>query len=258
MDHPAPLPSGTLTLLLTDIEGSTRLLQYLGDSYPAVLEEHHRLLREAVQQCGGHLVSTEGDSAFFVFPHAPSAVSAAVVAQRAVAAPRWPPKAEVRVRMGLRTGEPTLTASDYTGLDVHRASRVRDAAHGGQVLLSQTTRELVERKLPKGVGLSYLGAHSLKDLPWLEPVFQLLIEGLPTEFKPIRCVETRGPLLSLKGLAQRYLERDARYRGSSSDCVGPMRRVNDCACSTRNWNKKSMRSGVRTCPRCSGCSWWRC
>jgi class 3 adenylate cyclase len=205
MNAHAPLPSGTVTCLFTDIEGSTRLLQHLRDRYPAVLEAHHRLLREAFQQCGGHAISTEGDGVFFVFTHARNAVTAAVLAQQTLAAHPWPQGTMVRVRMGLHTGEPTLTGSGYTGLDVHRAARIRDAGHGGQVLLSQTTRNLVERMLPRGVSLMDLGSHRLKDLPWPEPLFQLVIEGLPVEFKPIRCVDDRGHLLSLKGIAQRFL-----------------------------------------------------
>src|SRR5437667_118404 len=153
MDRHAPLPSGTVTFVFTDIEGSTRLLLHLGDGYPAVLEEHQRLLRGAFQQSGGHEVLTEGDGFFFAFAHAADAVAAAVAAQRALAAHSWPAGVRVRVRMGLHTGAPALTDAGYVGLDVHRAARIKDAGHGGRVLLSQATRDLVQGELPKGVSV---------------------------------------------------------------------------------------------------------
>jgi class 3 adenylate cyclase len=212
MDRPAPLPTGTVTFLFTDIEGSTRLLRRLDERYYGVLAEHHRLLRAAVQQSGGHEVLTEGDSIFFVFSDAADAVTAAVAAQRALAAHPWPRGAQVRVRMGLHTGLPTLMEASYVGLDVHRAARIKDAGHGGQVVLSQTTRDLVESDLPAGVRLLELGAHLLKDLPRPEPLCQLVIDGLPNEFPPLRCHDDRSHPLSLKRLAQRYLERDAQYQ----------------------------------------------
>src|ERR687893_2917926 len=120
----AELPTGTVTLLFTDIEGSTRLLQRLGERYAAVLGEHHALLRAAFQAHGGHEVNTEGDAFFAVFPRAREAVEATVAAQCALAAHPWPEGTEVRVRMGLHTGEPTLAAGNYVGLDVHQAARL--------------------------------------------------------------------------------------------------------------------------------------
>ena len=144
----AELPSGTVTLLFTDIEGSTQLLQRLPDRYPGMLSEHRQLLRAAFRASGGHEVGTEGDAFFVVFRRAAAAVAAAVAAQRAVAEHSWPNEAPVRVRMGLHTGEPAVAGDEYVGLDVYRAARLCAAGHGGQVLVSRTTRDLVEHDLP--------------------------------------------------------------------------------------------------------------
>ena len=134
------LPRGTVTLLFTDMEGSTRLLQQLGERYTDLLEEYRQLLRAAFQQWNGNVVDTQGDAFFVAFARASDAVSGAVAAQRALASHFWPEGVVVRVRMGLHTGEPRLSSEGYTGLDVHHAARMMSAGHGGQVLLSQTTR----------------------------------------------------------------------------------------------------------------------
>jgi class 3 adenylate cyclase len=157
------LPTGTVTFLFTDIEGSTRLLGQLGDRYPAILGEHHALLREAVEARGGIEVSTDGDAFFVVFPVASQAVAAAVAAQRGLATHQWPPDGLVRVRMGLHTGEGMLGPGGYVGIDVHRASRIGAAGHGGQVLVSGATRVLAGSA--DGVSFVDLGEHRLKDLP---------------------------------------------------------------------------------------------
>src|SRR5688500_11689694 len=137
------LPTGTVSFLFTDIEGSTALLQQIGDGpYVAVLEEHHKLLRDAFSKERGHEIDTQGDAFFVVFPDARNAVAAAAEAQRAVAAHKWPPGIRVRVRMGVHTGEPTLGGDNYVGIDVHRAARICSAGYGGQVVLSERTREL--------------------------------------------------------------------------------------------------------------------
>src|SRR6266581_7875594 len=138
------LPAGTITLLFTDIEGSTLLLQHVGEQYSHVLAQCRQLLRTAFQQSHGHEVDTQGDAFFFAFARATDAVSAAVAVQCSLASHAWPEGAAVRVRMGLHTGEPQRTADGYVGLDVHLAARVMSAGHGGQVLLSQATRHLVE------------------------------------------------------------------------------------------------------------------
>jgi len=184
------LPSGTVTFLFTDIEASTRLLAYLGNDYVAVIADHHRLLRAAFLRAGGTEVRTQGDAFFVVFPRARDAVSAAVAAQRALAAHAWPPGVSVRVRMGLHTGEPTITETGYEGMDVHRAARICEAGHGGQILLSETTAALLQDDLPGGVGLRDIGVHRLKDLARAQRLFQITCAGLPADFPPIRSLNT--------------------------------------------------------------------
>src|SRR3972149_401721 len=178
--------AGTVTFLFTDIEGSTRLLQELGEQYADLLREQRRLLRAAFQEQGGREIDTAGDAFFVAFDRARDAVAAAVAAQRSLAQHPWPGGRAVRVRMGLHTGEPTFSAGSYIGLDVHRASRICSAGHGGQVLLSQTTRELVQQSLPEGGSLRDLGPHQLKDLRQPEHLFQIIVPGLPAEFPPLK------------------------------------------------------------------------
>ncbi len=184
------LPTGTVTLLFTDIEGSTHLLQQLGDRYASVLAECRHLLRATFQEWNGHEVDTQGDSFFVAFARATDAVLAAVEAQRALTAHPWPEGVAVRVRMGLHTGEPARTSEGYVGLDVHRAARIMSAAHGGQVLLSQTTCTLVEQDLPEDLSLRDLGEHRLKDLGRPRRLFQLVILDLPADFPPPRTLDT--------------------------------------------------------------------
>ena len=179
------VPAGTITLLFTDIEGSTLLLQHVGEQYSRVLAQYRQVLRTAFQQSHGHEVDTQGDACLFAFARATDAVSAAVAAQRALASHAWPEGAAVRVRVGLHTGEPQRTADGYVGLDVHLAARLMSVGHGGQVLLSQTTRHLVEHTLPDGVSLRDLGEHRLKDLQQQSHLFQLIIAGLPADFPPL-------------------------------------------------------------------------
>lgn len=183
------LLTGTVTFLFTDIEGSTRLLREHGDAWPALLERHRQLLREAFAARDGREMGTEGDSFFVAFPTAPGAVAAAAAAQRALSAEPWPEGVAIRVRIGMHTGEASVTATGYAGLHVHRASRVSSVAHGGQVLLSDPTRVLVEQDLPDGVALRDLGEHRLKDLERPEHLWQLVIDGLPNEFPAIRSLD---------------------------------------------------------------------
>src|SRR2546423_1830067 len=182
-------PTGTITLLFTDIEGSTLLLQHVGEQYSRVLAQCRQVLRTAFQQFHGHEVDTQGDACFFAFARATDAVSAAVAAQRAFASHAWP-EVVVRVRIGLHTGEPQRTTEGYVGLDVHLAARIMSVGHGGQVLLSQTTRHLVEHHLPEGVSLQDLGEHRLKDLQQKSHLFQLVIAGLPADFPPLKALDT--------------------------------------------------------------------
>jgi len=192
------LPTGTLTFLFTDIEGSTRLLEALGDALAPVLERHHALLREAIAVGEGTEVSTEGDAFFAVFPSAPKAAAAAASAQRALAAEPWPNGAAVKVRMGLHTGEGTLGGDNYVGLDVHRAARVAAAGHGGQVILSGATQALTAGGLPPGVSLVDLGQHRLKDLSRPEHLWQLAIDGLPANFPAPRTLDATPNNLPLQ------------------------------------------------------------
>ncbi|HKA50881.1 MAG TPA: adenylate/guanylate cyclase domain-containing protein, partial [Candidatus Dormibacteraeota bacterium] len=185
------LPTGTVTFLFTDIEGSTRLLYTLGDAYAKVRSEHATIIRDAIAVCGGTEVDTAGDSFFAAFPSPRGAVRAAVMAQRGLQAHEWPAGSSVRVRMGLHAGEGVLSGSEYVGMDVHRAARVADAAHGGQVILSGATRGLVEHSLPEGTSLRDLGEHRLKDIVHLEHLFDLVIDGLLAEFPPPRTLDAR-------------------------------------------------------------------
>jgi predicted ATPase/class 3 adenylate cyclase len=185
------LPTGTVTFLFTDVEGSTRLLQRVGDAYRDLLAAHDQILREAIAAGGGVEVQTEGDAFFAVFPTAPGALLSAVHAQRALWSYRWPEGSFMRVRMGVHTGEGMLSGDHYIGLDVHRAARIASAGHGGQVLVSDATRSLVEGALPEGVGLRDLGPHRLKDIERLEHLYQVLIEGLPDAFPPVRTLNAR-------------------------------------------------------------------
>jgi predicted ATPase/class 3 adenylate cyclase/DNA-binding CsgD family transcriptional regulator len=185
------LPTSTITLLFTDIEGSTRLLTRLGERYADMLAEYRQLLRGVFEHWHGHEVDTQGDAFFVVFARAADAVSAAVEAQRALAAHVWPEGIEVRVRMGLHTGEPSLVTEGYTGVDVHQAARIMSAGHGGQVLLSQVTRELVEHTLPDDVALRDMGEHRLKDLQRPSHLHQLVIAGLLSNFPPLNTLNTR-------------------------------------------------------------------
>ncbi len=183
------LPTGTVTLLFSDIEESTRHFRRGDERYANVLEACRHLLRTACKECHGHEVDTQGDSFFVAFARATDAVSAALAVQRALASHAWPEGVVVRLRMRLHTGEPHLAAEGYVGLDVHRAARIMHAGHGGQILLSQTTRDLVEHDLPEGTRLRDLGAHRLKDLEHPSHLYQLVIEGLPADFPPLRTLD---------------------------------------------------------------------
>jgi peptide/nickel transport system substrate-binding protein len=186
------LPQGTVTFLFTDIEGSTELLKGLGDRYQGVLDDQARILREAASSHGGREVDNQGDSFFFAFARANAALGAAVVAQRALSAHEWPDGARVRVRMGLHTGEPSVGGERYVGLGVHRAARVGAAGHGGQVLLTNPTRELVEDEVD-GVAVRELGVYRLKDIDRPELLYQLDIAGLPSAFPPLKAEKVEPP-----------------------------------------------------------------
>jgi predicted ATPase/class 3 adenylate cyclase len=184
-------PDGTVTFLFSDIEGSTKLLQEVGHGFGALLEQHHRLLRDVFSTRAGHEVFTEGDAFFVVFPSASAAIGAALAAQRALTAADWGADVEVKVRMGLHTGEAKLVGDNYGGLDVHRAARIASAAHGGQVLVSDTTRAVAEAGLEEVVAFRDLGEHRLKDLDSPVRLFQLCVEDLPADFAPPRSLDAR-------------------------------------------------------------------
>ena len=186
------LPTGTVTFLFTDIEGSTRLLKKLGEQYAAVLAEHQQILRKAVEERGGREIDNQGEAFFFAFTSANSALGAAVHAQRALAAHDWANGDEVRVRMGVHTAEPAVGGERYVGLGVHRAARIGAAGHGGQVLLSNATRELVDAELT-GVSMRDLGSYRLKDIDHFERLYQLDIEGLASNFPPLNAERVAEP-----------------------------------------------------------------
>jgi predicted ATPase/class 3 adenylate cyclase/Tfp pilus assembly protein PilF len=182
----AEFPTGTVTFLFTDIEGSTKLLNRFGDRYHDILAEHNSILRGVWARHDGYEVTTEGDAFFVAFSRAASGLAAAVDGQKALAEHQWPENITFSVRMGLHTGEPTATDNNYMGLDVHRAARISGSAHGRQVLISVATKTLAANRFPPNVTLRDLGEHRLKDLEEPEHLFQLVIPDLQADFPPIR------------------------------------------------------------------------
>ncbi|MEO8437775.1 MAG: AAA family ATPase, partial [Chloroflexota bacterium] len=185
------LPTGTVTFLRTDVEGSMRLARELGSSWDAVNAAHMEILREAVDRRGGVCVRTEGDAMFAVFPEATAAVLAAIDGQRALIDHPWPEGVEVRVRMGLHSGEGHLAGDDYGGFDVNRAARVGAVGHGGQIVISGPTQGLVASSLPPDIGLRDLGRHALKDVAAPEQLFQVDVPGRRAEFPALRVASPR-------------------------------------------------------------------
>ncbi|HEU6446605.1 MAG TPA: adenylate/guanylate cyclase domain-containing protein [Gaiellaceae bacterium] len=197
------LPGGTVTLLFSDIEGSTRLLEELGDRYGEVHRVHRLILRERLTEAGGLEVDTQGDAFFFSFARAKDAVAGAVAAQRELAAHEWPDDVEVKVRMGLHTGEPTVGEEGYLGMDVVRAARICSAGHGGQILLSETTRALVGNDIPEGLEIRDLGEANLKDVQH-ERIFQLAPPEEGDRFPPLK---TAGQKTSADALGEEIQRR---------------------------------------------------
>jgi DNA-binding NarL/FixJ family response regulator/class 3 adenylate cyclase len=175
------LPTGEVTFLFADIEGSTQLVRESSDHYPRLLADMRRLLRDAISASGGHEVEARGDELFAVFPDVRGAVDAALSAQRALTYHDWPDECQVRVRIGVHAGRAVLSDEGYTGIDVHRAARIASAGHGGQVLVSKETATL----LPD-LRVADLGTHRLEGLPDPEPIHQLLVDDLPRDFPPLR------------------------------------------------------------------------
>ena len=180
------LPTGTITFLFSDIEGSTRLAQGLDAAWPPLLERHQEIARAVWSAHGGIEVGTDGDSFFVVFSMASQAVTAAADVQRALASEPWPVGSEIRVRIGLHTGAGLLSGGTYVGLDVHRAARVSAAGNGGQVLLTDATHALLGGSLPPNTSLKDHGEHKLKDLSRAERIWELSIDGLRTDLPPLR------------------------------------------------------------------------
>ncbi len=191
-----PLPTGTVTMMFSDIEGSTALLYRLGEQYAEVLSGQRTLMRAAIAENDGHELGTEGDSFFVVFESAAESVRCCVAAQRSLSTFNWPEDVDVRVRMGVHSGEPTPHDGGYVGIDVHRAARIAAAAHGGQIVLSEPTVQLVEHQLPAGASMKDLGFHRLKDIEAPEHIYQLRADGLEERFPPLKSLgaETNLPL----------------------------------------------------------------
>jgi predicted ATPase/class 3 adenylate cyclase len=201
------LPTGTVTFLFSDIEGSTRLLARLGDEYTSVLTDHYQLLRSAIDGHRGRIVDTSGDGVFAVFADAKSAVLGALDAQRVLTAHKWPHDVEVSVRMGLHAGTAHLVDCNYIGMDVHRTARISAVAHGGQTVISDAVRALVETELPADTGVRDLGRHALKDIEVPEHLFQLVAPDLRHEFPPLNSLSR--PHTNLPRSTTSFIGRDA-------------------------------------------------
>src|SRR5215472_7666165 len=184
-------PAGTVTFLLTDIEGSTRLWETVPDAMELALEQHNRLVTSVIEEHGGVVVTSrgEGDSFFAVFASAVAAVEAAGACQLRIGTEDWPAGAALRVRMGLHTGEAQVQDGDYADhAPINRCARVKAAAYGGQVLVTRATHDLVAGRLGSGFGLRRLGEFRLRDLAEPELIYQLTHADLPAEFPPIRTI----------------------------------------------------------------------
>ena len=180
------LPSGFVTMLMTDIEGSTSIVHTLGPRYRQLIDDLWLLLRSCVTDAGGHEVEARADEFFAVFEAPRAAVNVAIAAQHAVAAHAWPESTEVRVRIGLHSGYPTSTADNYVGTDVNLASRICASGHGGQIVVSASTREAVKASAPDGIRFTALGSHRLRGLPDAVPLYQITAKGLNSRFPPLR------------------------------------------------------------------------
>jgi len=181
-------PSATATFLFTDIEGSTQLASRLRDGYPEVLATHHELLEGVFEAHAGSVVDTQGDAFFVAFTRPRDAVEAAADVQRTLAGQTWPDGVAIRVRIGVHTGEANVAGERYVGLTVHRAARISAVGHGGQVLVSQTTANLLEDDIDHlaGLALRDLGEYALKDIARPVRIYQLDVEGLPVAFPPLK------------------------------------------------------------------------
>jgi class 3 adenylate cyclase len=195
--------TSTVAFLMSDIEGSTRIAAATGEAFPRLLDEHYELLANAIGRAGGSVVSTEGDAVFAVFPSAREAATAAIEAQRALAAHEWPIGGEIRVRIGVHAGEATVHDGRYAGIDIHRAARITAAGWGDQILASESARALSGDTLPAGATFRDLGLHNLKDFPAAEHLYQVVAPasrararystGSPTVSGSSRCTPSATP-----------------------------------------------------------------
>ena len=179
-------PTGGVTFLMTDVEGSTALLRRLDDRYADLIRDVRAVIRTAGRRCGGRIVDAHGDGSLTVFERTAAAVEAAVDMQRAMSTHPWPDDLDVRVRIGIYSGRPTLTETGYVGLSVHTVARVCFVGHGGQILISATSKPVAERSLPTGVRVRSLGRHRLAGLPKPQPLYQVEAKGLRTRFPALR------------------------------------------------------------------------
>jgi class 3 adenylate cyclase len=186
LDAKRKLPTGQVTFLLADIEGSTELLKRLEDGYAGLLSDVRRRVRECVRKAGGRETSARGDDVVAVFKEAPAALDAALAIQRAMDVGPWPGGVDVRLRIGLHRGRPALTDTGYVGLSIHAAARICFAAHGRQIVLSSAVRSALPDPLPDGIGLIELGSWRFRGLPEPVELFLVRAPGLPTKFPPLR------------------------------------------------------------------------
>ncbi|MGH7549584.1 MAG: adenylate/guanylate cyclase domain-containing protein, partial [Gemmatimonadota bacterium] len=184
-------PTGNVTFLATDIQGSTEMWERFPREMPHALERHEQLLREAIEGHGGRIFKNVGDGLFTAFSQAPGAVEAALIGQRSLIGEPWITPVPVRVRMALHSGQAEERGDDYFGPPINRVARILSAGHGGQILLSQAVERLVSERFPEGVALRDLGERSLKDLTQPERIFQLVSEGLPVDFPPLNTLDIR-------------------------------------------------------------------
>ena len=185
-DHDADLPAGFVTFLLTDIEDSTGLLDRLGEAYARLLSDVRSIMRAAVRRRDGREVDARADEFFAVFERPPAALEAALEIHRRLRDRRWPQRVEVRVRIGIHSGRPTLSESGYVGLAVNTAARVCSVGHGGQTLVSAAAREAIDSAVPEGTEFRSLGAYHLHGLRQAQPLFEVIAPDLPTGFPPPR------------------------------------------------------------------------
>ncbi len=180
------VPSGFVTMMLTDIEGSTRLLDCLGDGYGGVLDEVRSIQRAATVEAGGFVVEERADEFFGAFASPRAAVETAIAIHRAICARAWQGDADVRVRIGVHAGYPTVAGANYIGMAVHTAARICSASHGGQIVISGDTKTALTDLVPDGVSFRRLGRYRMRGIPDEHELFQVRADGLATRFPPVR------------------------------------------------------------------------